>query len=58
MYIIVSTTEDSITLWDGKTKDPDHPDKAAGLMTVFVGPGHGLIVGQKVNISIILVNDV
>jgi len=53
-YKIVSADADSITLWDGTTTDPDHPQEPAGKMTVGVG-SHNFNVGDRVDIAIRLV---
>lgn len=50
-YIVHSTTPDSITLWDGETKDPDHATQAAGLATFFI-PDHDFVKGDRVNLII------
>lgn len=50
-YKIVSADEGSVTLWDGKSRDPDHPQEHAGLMTVFVS-AHSFSVGDEVEIVI------
>lgn len=51
-YEVVGVGEDNITIWDGRTRDVDHPEHRAGEMTVFVGPGHPFRTGQKVLLQV------
>lgn len=48
-WLVIESTGQTVTLWDGFTKDPDHPLEPAGLMTMAVGP-HMFEVGDRVNI--------
>jgi len=54
-YQVVSTTNTSLGLWDGQSKDPDtlRPD----VFHMFVG-AHAFRVGQEVSISVRLEKDV
>jgi hypothetical protein len=50
-YKIVRAAGHSVTLWDGVTRDADHPNEMAGLMTIDLGP-HTFLVGDVVTLTI------
>lgn len=53
-YTVLEVTEDTLTLWDGLTKDPDHPGEPAGLLTLTIRD-HDFVKGDKVQIAVRLI---
>lgn len=51
-YFIIETADASVTVWDGISRDPDHPGEKAGIMTLFVGEEHGYETGDEVDILV------
>jgi hypothetical protein len=51
-YQVIDTADTSVEIWDGKSRDPDHPGEKAGVMNFIVGAGHGFSVGDEVDIII------
>lgn len=51
IYIVTATTVDTITLWDGETKEDKHPSRKGGLMFLHVGT-HAFQKGDKVQVHI------
>lgn len=54
-YTVVAADAESITVWDGKTKDSKHPGKRAGEMTLLIGD-HPYQIDDTVALTVHLVN--
>lgn len=50
-YIITRITENTVTIWDQKTRDQDHPNEIAGEMTLNIGP-HIMKLGELVTLVV------
>ena len=51
-YKVTDRTEDSFTVWDGKTMHPDYPGKPMGETTFFNSQGHRFQIGDIVQIHV------
>lgn len=55
-YHITEVTEDSFTIWDGKTFHPDFARQPMGEMIFINQPNHGFAKGDVVQLTVRLVN--
>lgn len=51
-YIVIATTDETATIWDGVTRDAKHGNRPYGVMDIHVGGGHCFEVDDHVELRL------